>query len=248
MEELRRAFERRPAGVNERTSPDDPLFAPESAEHYFRSAQIALGHIRLALLAAPPRQVRAALDFACGYGRVLRMLRAEFPQARLVACDVNGGAVDFCAEAFDAEPVYSDADPDRIEVAGPFDLIWSGSFFTHIDERDWTRFLELLASLLAPGGVLVFTTAGRNVVELMRAGELAGLSEQAARKLVDDYDRAGFGFSGFPDRPSYGLARATPAWVCERIAATPGLLLTGYVEARDSSTGRQDVVSCVRSE
>ena len=56
--------------------------------------------------------------------------------------------------------MYSSADPSEIEIEDRFDLIWSGSFFTHIDEARWSRFLPFLASLLAPGGVLVFTTAG----------------------------------------------------------------------------------------
>jgi SAM-dependent methyltransferase len=246
IEELKRRLETRPSGVIERFSPDDVLFHPDSAEHYMRSADTALRHIRLALLAAGKSTADAALDFGCGYGRVLRMLRAEYPRARVVACDVDRKAVDFCAEAFDAEPVYSDPDPDRIAIEGPFDLIWSGSFFTHIGAEGWERFLSRLASLLAPGGVLVFTSAGRHVVELMRGGELARLNEASARELLADYDRTGFGFAEYPGRERYGLSRASPAWVCERIADTGGLRLVGYAEAPGVADSRQDFVSCVR--
>jgi SAM-dependent methyltransferase len=248
IDELKQRLETRPDGVIERFSPDDVLYHPDTAEHYMRSADTALRHIRLALITSGGEAVDAVLDFGCGYGRVLRMLRAEYPRARVVACDVDRKAVDFCAEAFDAEPVYSDPDPERIAIDGPFDLIWSGSFFTHIGAEDWERFLSRLTSLLAPGGVLVFTTAGRHVVELMLGGELARLSEDSARELLADYDRAGFGFAEYPGRERYGLSRASPAWVCERIAATGGLRLIGYAEAPGIAGSRQDFVSCLRSE
>ena len=247
IDDLRRRLETRPPGVSDRFSPDDVLYDPDGIEHYMRSADVALRHIRLALLTADNPKVGAALDFACGYGRVLRMLRAEYPDARIVACDVDRKAVDFCAEAFDAEPVYSDPDPDRIAIKGPFDLIWSGSFFTHIGADDWERFLHLLASLLSPGGVLVFTTAGRHVVELMRKGELARLSESSARALLDDYEQGGFGFAEYPGRSGYGLSRATPAWVSGLVARIPGLRLVGYAEAPGATGTRQDFVSCVRA-
>jgi SAM-dependent methyltransferase len=246
IEDLRRRLEERPAGVSDRFSPDDVLYDPDGVEHYMRSADIALRHIRLALLTAGLSAVDAALDFACGYGRVLRMLRAEYPHARIVACDVDRNAVDFCATAFEAEPVYSDPDPDRIAIEGPFELIWSGSFFTHIGAEDWERFLRLLTTLLSPGGVLVFTTAGRHVVELMRGGELARLSESSARALLENYERNGFGFAEYPGRSRYGLSRAAPAWVCDLITRIPGLRLVGYAEAPGAADTRQDFVSCVR--
>ncbi len=235
----------RPPGVIEDISPEDPLFHPDNADHYFESALNALRQIRLALLAAGRASVSSALDFGSGYGRVLRMLEAAFPDAALTACDVDRQAVDFCAKTFGATGVYSSARAGEVELPGRYDLIWSGSFFTHIDERGWDDFLPLLASLLNPGGVLVFTSAGRNVVARMRDGELAHLSEQDARGLVADYDREGFGFRPYPDRDRYGLARAAPSWVCGRIARVPGLLLLGYSESRGAAVERQDFVAAV---
>jgi SAM-dependent methyltransferase len=234
----------RPPGVIEDVSPRDPFFSADNAEQYFGSAVHALGRIQLALLSAGRSEVGSVLDFACGYGRVLRMLKAAFPAARLTASDVERDAVDFCAETFGATPVYSSADPGEIEIGDRFDLIWSGSFFTHIDESGWSRFLPFLASLLNPDGVLVFTTAGRNVATRMREGEHAGLSEEAVGELIESYDRTGFGFGSYPGRDGYGLSRATPAWVCSRVESTPGILLLGYSESRGGSLERQDFVSC----
>lgn len=237
----------RPPGVIEDVSPRDRFFSADNAEQYFGSAGYALGRIQLALLSGGRAEVASVLDFACGYGRVLRMLKAAFPGARLTACDIEREAVDFCADTFDATPVYSSAEPSEIEVEDRFDLIWSGSFFTHIDEAGWSRFLPFLASLLTPGGVLVFTTAGRNVVTRMRRGEHAGLSEDAVRGLIESYDSTGFGFGAYPGREGegYGLARVTPAWVCSKVESIPGLLLLGYSESRGGTLERQDFVSCI---
>ena len=235
-----------PPGVIEEVSPNDFMFRSDNADHYFRTAAVALGHVRGALLAAAREQVDSVLDFACGYGRVLRMLKAEFPRARLAAAEVNRDAVDFCAGTFGARAVYSRADASDVELGDHFDLIWSGSFFTHIDADAWRGFLALLSSSLAPGGVMVFTVAGRHVVELMRAGERARLTEQAAQELISDYEREGFGFAEYPGQERYGLARVTPSWVCKRLEELGGVRLLSYHESSGAPGERQDFVSCVR--
>ena len=52
VETIAREIGKRPPGVIEDTAPNDPLFRPDNAEHYFASADSALRQIRLALLAA----------------------------------------------------------------------------------------------------------------------------------------------------------------------------------------------------
>lgn len=62
------------------------------------------------------------LDLPSGAGRVLRALRAGFPDASIVACDLMRDGVDFCAREFGAIPVYAAADvgsgtgPDRFDL------------------------------------------------------------------------------------------------------------------------------------
>ena len=133
-------------------------------------------------------------------------------------------------------------DPGRIRIDDRFDLIWSGSLFTHIDAPRWPGFLDLLASLLAPGGVLVFTTAGRSVAAEMREGagehvftpsgrsvaaemregEYRGMTADLARGLLEDFDRTGFGYRDYPGQTGYGHSRARPSWVCEQVERTAG--------------------------
>src|SRR5436309_14349941 len=105
------------------------------SKYYFEYGETAVRLIRLAMDATGTGQVPThnVLDFPSGHGRVLRTLKAAFPRARLTACDIDHDAVDFCAETFGAEPIYSDEDPRAIELPGQYDLIWCGSLFTHLD-------------------------------------------------------------------------------------------------------------------
>jgi SAM-dependent methyltransferase len=196
------------------------------------------------MLEADRETCESILDFACGYGRALRYFRAAFPHARLTACDITREAVDFCAEAFDATPVYSHEDPRQIELGGPFDAIWVGSLFTHVPEARWTEFLDLLESVLSEGGLLVFTTQGRNVRRELLERELDWpLSDEAVEQVVRGFDETGFGYADWSGSAGYGTTLNRPSWVCAQIERRPGLRLVRFQE---KGWGRQDVVACER--
>lgn len=234
---------REPRDVVEEISPKDTFWYGKW-DNYLRFGYSALSCVRLALLTARRDDPSSLIDFGSGYGRILRVFKAAFPQARLAACDIDHDAVDFCAKALGAKPVYSYEQPERIDAGERFDLVWAGSVLTHLPGERWSAFLELFQSMLEPGGVLVFTTAGRTVAEKMRAGEHLGLSQDQVRRLLDDYGRTGFGYHDYPDWPGYGLARSTPEWVCRRLERHPGLRLVCFTERGWGE--RQDVVACVK--
>jgi SAM-dependent methyltransferase len=199
----------------------------------------------LALLAAGREDPASVLDFACGHGRVMRSLKAAFPDARLTASDIDRAGIDFCARTFGAVPIESAEDPEKIEIEDRFDLIWVGSMFTHLDADRWVGFLRLFESVLEPGGVLVFTTAGRFVIDKMKIGKQSvGLRGEQVDRLIMDFERDGFGYQEYVRRPGWGLARASPAWVCARLDDVPELRLVSYFER--GWLNSQDVVSCVR--
>ncbi len=230
-----------PASVSRVTSPHDGMYA-KTPDSYFPTGALALRRIRLAMFEARKDEVGSILDFACGYGRAMRYFRAAFPHARLTACDITAGAVDFCAEEFDATPVYSSEDPAEVDLPGPFDVIWVGSLFTHIPEDRWLGLLDLLASVLAEDGLLVFTTQGRNVRRQLVSRELDwALTDEAADEIVRGFDETGFGYADWSGASGYGTTLNRPSWVCARIEERPGLRLIGF---REQGWGRQDVVVC----
>jgi hypothetical protein len=174
----------------------------------------------------------------------MRTLKAAFPDARLAGCDMDQSGVEFCARTFGAAPILSAADPAEIQIDDRFDLVWVGSMFTHLEQDRWAGFLRFLGSVLSPRGVLVFTTAGRFVVELMKGGQVSkGLHPEQAAQLIADYERAGFGYQEYRRRSGWGLARSSPAWVCATLDEVPELRLVSFVER--GWLGLQDVVSCV---
>jgi SAM-dependent methyltransferase len=248
-----------PDGVIYDVSPRDHMYNsydPPDLEGYLSHGKTALDCIRISLLAAQKERPRSILDLPSGHGRVLRFLKAEYPEARLAACDIDREAVDFCARTFGAAPVYGREHPAEIELAAQFDLIWCGSLFTHLDEALWNEFLDFFESSLVPGGVVVFTTSGRNMAARLRDdSEGATILKDADSRcaILQQYTESGFGHAGY-DLPDdmredlslpvgFGIAVSQPSWVCSRLERRPGLQLVAYTENR---WGAQDVVTCLR--
>ena len=224
-------------GVLDTISPLDGMFEGDFG-HYFDVGRSALRCIELALLAARKEKPDRILDFGCGFGRVLRALRAAFPDSRLTACDLSSEAVDFCARTFHAEPVLSSEDISRIRIGGQFDLIWCGTLLTNVDWLQFRGFLALFRSLLVPGGALVFTTHGPFVARRLQEGaHNYGLDERLVPRLIDQYQRSGFGYLDYPREvrtrlglTRYGISVSTPAWVCHEIERLSGSEVLMYTE------------------
>ena len=126
---------------------------------YFRSGRsIAEGMLQiLRWRFGDPGRVEKLLDFASGYGRVTRFLVREIPPERVWVSDVYEGGVRFQEERFGVHGIVSTVRPEDFACAGRFDAILVTSLFTHLPEERSVAWLRVLWSLLAPGGVLVFS-------------------------------------------------------------------------------------------
>jgi SAM-dependent methyltransferase len=198
------------------------------------------------MLAAGKDDLMNILDLPCGHGRVLRTLKAAFPEAGITACDLNRDGVDFCARAFGATPVYARKLPEEIQIESSFDLIWCGSLLTHLDFERWPGFLRLFQSLLVPDGILVFTTHGRWIAERLRAGTLNidGIPHKALHDLLTSYDRDGFSYEVYELVEDFGISISSPSWVCRQLEKIPNLRLLNYTEK--GWYKHQDAVACVK--
>jgi len=234
--------------VSQERLADDPMYAYNPSIYYL-AGQSALRSIRLAMLAARRHTAESILDFACGAGRVMRMLKVAFPDAALTACDVQPERIEFCAKQFGATPVLGTPRTDEIrdlELGGPFDVIWCGSLLTHVDSDAWLEFLKLWESVLTPGGVVVFTVYGRHVVNGLRTGAKSlGLSSEQVEEVLRDYDATGFGYRPvFDPQMNFGDCVVSRPWVCERLEQTPTLELLLYTEK--GWIADLDVVACAK--
>lgn len=144
------------------------------------------------------RAPKRVLDFGCGHGRVMRWIRALFPEADIVASDRVRDGVDFCAQTFDAIPVYSNDAYEDIDLGEPFNMIWLGSVYTHLPMALWHKLTRMLKDHLAPEGLLIFSYAGPYVAQLMMDGErnqFAEVDESNMRAFLEDYRQTGFGYA-----------------------------------------------------
>jgi SAM-dependent methyltransferase len=223
-------------------SPNDQMYRT-APEHYSWWGREAIWCIDLALRAARKQQVDRILDLPCGHGRVLRRLRATWPAAEITACDVDEDAVAFCATTFGATPIVATSRPQDMTLDGPFDLIWCGSLFSHLDHPRWIDLLDRFASVLDPDGILIFTTHGAAFADALRVGDLR-FPVPRRDDLVARYDHDGFGYYDYPGREDYGISISSSAWVAELLNGSMGLRHGLFMAG---GWGRlQDVHACTR--
>ncbi len=216
--------------VDKTRSPGDKMFV-DSEEQYYGIGLSALRVIRLALICAGRTGSRRILDLPCGHGRVMRYLRAEFPDAEIVGCELERDGADYCAKAFGAIPIYSDPDLTKVEIDGTFDLIFSGSLVTHFGAPQWLEAMRLFESVLEPGGLLVFTTHGRTTEAFMRNGLDYAMRDQLENMLAAAASE-GFAYNDYEHMPgaNWGISLSRPHWVVRGMEAFSGLRLLSFTE------------------
>jgi SAM-dependent methyltransferase len=192
----------------------DEMYRHDHPAHYFYVAYSALACIQVVRTKQSGETFSSVLDLPCGHGRVLRALKAAFPDANFTACDLDERGVDFCARTFGATGAYSNVDPRKIRIHAKFDLIWVGSLFTHLSGDRWSSFLDLFSSILAKDGLLFFSTHGDFVVErLERFPKFYGLSPEQIEMVKLQYSKGGFGYADYRKNPGYGISLSSAEWV-----------------------------------
>ncbi len=212
---------------------------------YLEVGRSALQAIQLAQLLGGKSGFASILDMPCGHGRVLRWLRAAYPEAELSACDLLEDGVDFCAKTFGARPIYSTPRPTVEMFADRFDLIFVGSLLTHVDADAWERLIGLWHTLLKPDGLLVVTTHGDFVAQRMRAGHQYGYPGLSIKRLLRTYEHSRFGFlEESPESIDYGITLAKPDWTIARLTNHGDFRVVLYSDALWDR--HQDVAAVVK--
>jgi SAM-dependent methyltransferase len=247
MQTFHEAIKQVPDGVVTEISPEDEMHWDGRDEAYFAAGLSALQAIRLAQLTAGTGTFDRILDMPSGHGRVLRVLKAAFPEAALTACDLNRAGVDFCARVLGARPVYSALEAADVPLDDTFDLVWSGSLLTHFDVRRWRDFFALYERTIAPGGVLVFTAFGRWSAERLRQRSFTyEMTDEQIPAMLEQFDRDGFAYADYPGQTMSGMSLASPSWITRHIEEHSDLRLVGYTER--GWMAHQDVIACKRTK
>lgn len=229
--------------VNLAVSDFDIMIKKSTPQHYLETGVSALSAINEGapdLAGHPPRRI---LDFGSGFGRVARFLQAAWPQADLQICDVDFAGLAFCFSNLGMRGFQVGIDPAVMNLGTGYDLIWVGSVVTHLDAPVIDKLLKALAAALAPGGCLCFSAHGDYPVQRMKDGmRTYDLTPEAMGAVVKGYETGGFGYADYEGQHGYGVSATSPAWIKQRVEATPGLKWAAHL-ARGWA-GHQDVVVC----
>jgi extracellular factor (EF) 3-hydroxypalmitic acid methyl ester biosynthesis protein len=124
------------------------------------------------------------LSFACGPERILREFVAQGGTCEITLCDHDGRALEYCRREFkkimrktgSEIPVHYVElsayallkDPAAIELIrqpvqeGQYDVILVLGLLDYLQAQAFTKFLDILATLLKPGGDILLTNVNRN--------------------------------------------------------------------------------------
>lgn len=140
------------------------------------------------------------LDFGCAWGRHLRFFLKDVLPENLYGSDIDATFIDWARRNFPLSHFTSnDKLPPLIFPDAHFDIIYSYSVFSHLNEEYHRCWMAELARVLKPGGMLVVTTQGREFIEF--CASLAGR---------DEFEHEWFRLLAtlFPDRQAAEAARA----------------------------------------
>ncbi len=228
-------------------SPNDVMYKFDEI-YYFYWGKWALDCVQRTLNKVGKEDVKDILDLPCGHGRVLRFFKSAFPKANLTACEIDQDGVDFCVRTFGAKGVYSNVDPTKIEISEKFDLIWCGSLLTHLDQDKWYSFIDFFSKHLEKDGILIFTAHGECIIKYLRKGkERLGLDSKRVKKILEDYDSNGFGYSNYLGNENYGISLSSSKWVFDVLSNFPQMeLIEHNLQGWGSKKYHQDSYAFIR--
>lgn len=137
----------------------------------------------------PGQQV---LDFACGYGRLLRFLVPALAGHEVYGAEIQPEALEFVGRQFGVATWPSHYAPDEFEPGQRFDLIWVASLFSHLPDETFAAWLGRLGMLLSPGGVLCFSVHDQCLLPPGETLPASGIRFFGASE-IDTLDRAAYG-------------------------------------------------------
>lgn len=157
-------------------APPEPLLARTIASGnaaYYRTEGLrAYGQFMDAVARhRDPLRVESMLDWGCGSGRNTVHFLRDPDVARVVGCDIDREAVEWCrAHLPDGRFEIAPTEPPLPFDDGSFDLVVGCSVFTHLDEVRQRAWLAELRRVLQPGGLLLATVHGDFAIDFHLRG------------------------------------------------------------------------------
>lgn len=223
--------------VDELVSPYDEM-AAANIQHYLDSGAEALNIILSAVYNSKIKKVGNVLDLPCGHGRVLRHIKAAFPEAAIDACDINTSGIHFCEAQFGAQPIQSAMELTDINFPNSYDLIWVGSLFTHTAEEVTYRWISHLVNSLNYSGIMVFSLHGRGSIERGRDGKY--IEDEKWQEIESEYLTKGYGHRSHESNGNYGISLSRASAFIRHLESMPEIRISTYAEGRWDN--HQDII------
>ena len=134
----------------------------EAIKNYFHDGHNSAKKLANILADLEIKQIRktSLLEFASGYGMVTRHLIKELNPIRITSCDIHEQATEFLNSRMDVEVILSQSIPENIDFKETFDVVFALSFFSHMPDTSFGRWLKTLYRAVKPNGYFIFTTHG----------------------------------------------------------------------------------------
>ncbi len=125
---------------------------------------------------------RDVLDFGCGCGRVLMPLARAHPSTTFHGCDIDVDAIGWLGRHHPTLSVEVNSFEPALPYAdATFDLLYSVSVLTHLDEESQFRWLREIRRVLAPDGLALVTVHGERAFQgFSKASGVAVANERIA--------------------------------------------------------------------
>jgi SAM-dependent methyltransferase len=221
---------------------DDGMFSAGNVHHYLYVGLSALNMMQVAMQIADRRSATNILDFGAGAGRVMRWMRAAWPEATITAAEIREDDLAFCADAFGARTWNPGIDFDNMAAPGSYDLIWVGSVLTHLPADRARQLLRLVLQWTRKHGLALLSFHGRHAFSRRPATYIAGSANVA--QIEADYAATGFGYADYQGMYGYGVSFCTPEWIVAEVQKMPDCRLVCLSER--SWDGHHDVIALER--
>lgn len=96
-------------------------------------------------------------DFACGWGRIIKVLSDDFPNNKIIGIDINGSAITHCKKKFSSNSnlqFIKNSENSISEVAAnSIDFLYSWDAMVHFSKNDIQKYAPEFHRIVKPGAV-----------------------------------------------------------------------------------------------
>lgn len=143
------------------------------------------------------------LDFGCGCGRVARYFLFK-PDCKFYGSDIDTEAIEWCGRNLSGIFGTNSIDPPTRYQDGFFDLVFSISVFSHLNETNHRLWLNELKRITKPKGLVLLTIHGEHALNvIIKKEKRDGIPNPIYQAAKPKLESTGFSFVYADQIPSH---------------------------------------------